>query len=80
MSELGNAGKLFILLGILLILIGGLLTLLDKLPSWGGLGWLGKLPGDIYIKRDNFTFYFPITTSILISIILSLLFYVLTRR
>lgn len=80
MPELGSAGKLFVLLGVLLILIGGLLTLLDKLPGLGGLGWLGKLPGDIYIKRDNFTFYFPITTSILISVILSVLFYVLTRR
>ncbi len=58
-------GKTFILIGILFIIIGIAVVLSGKIP------WLGKLPGDIYIKRDNFTFYFPIVTCILISIILT---------
>jgi membrane protein implicated in regulation of membrane protease activity len=61
-------------LGRMLMIVGGLLVLLGALFSLGGrIPWLGRLPGDIIIERPNFTFYFPITTSILISIILSLL-------
>jgi hypothetical protein len=45
-----------------------------------GLGALGRLPGDIYVKRDNFTFYFPITTGILISVVVSLILGLLLRR
>ncbi len=41
--------------------------------------YVGRLPGDIYIKRDNFVFYFPITTSILLSVVASLLFYIFFR-
>ena len=68
MVGFGPLGKMLILLGIFIILIGVFLLIGDKIP------WLGRLPGDIIIKRRNFTFYFPITTSILISIILTLLF------
>jgi len=67
-------GKTLILAGIVIIAIGLILTLAPKIP------YLGRLPGDIYYKKDNFTFYFPITTSIVIGIILSLLFYIFTRR
>lgn len=65
---MAEIGKMLILLGGLLIILGVLLSLGGKLP------WLGRLPGDIVIQRDNFTFYFPIVTSLLISIVLSLLF------
>jgi membrane protein implicated in regulation of membrane protease activity len=65
---MAEIGKTLILLGGMLILIGALLALGGKLP------WLGRLPGDIVIQRDNFTFYFPLVTSIVISVILSLLF------
>ena len=79
MSEWNSLGKIFIFLGVVLALIGALLTLVGKLPSLGnGLGWLGKLPGDILIKRDNFSFYFPLTTSVLISVVVTLLLYVLS--
>ncbi|HOP85722.1 MAG TPA: DUF2905 domain-containing protein [Syntrophorhabdaceae bacterium] len=61
-------GKMFIIIGILFIIIGLAFILSDKIP------FIGRLPGDIHIKKENFSFYFPITTSIIISIILTLLF------
>ncbi len=68
MFGLGAFGKMLILLGVFVILIGLLLMVGDKIP------WLGRLPGDILIKKKNFTFYFPLATSILISLLLTLLF------
>ena len=65
---LGALGKTLIIFGVILVGIGLLLTLGDKIP------WIGKLPGDIYIKRERFSFYFPIVTCIIISLILTLLF------
>lgn len=59
--------KLFIVLGIVFILIGLIAQ------------FIGKLPGDIVIKKGNTTFYFPIVTSIIISLVLSLIFYVIGR-
>ena len=61
-------GKVFIILGVIFIVIGLAFMFGDKIP------FLGKLPGDIYIKRERFSFYFPLTTSILISIVLTILF------
>ena len=61
----------------MIVLMGAVLVLAGRLP---GFGPIGKLPGDILIKRDNFTFYFPITTSILASVILSLLAWLLLRK
>ena len=68
MLGFGALGKLLILLGVFVILIGLLLLFGEKIP------WIGRLPGDILIRKKNVTFYFPLTTSILISIILTLLF------
>jgi hypothetical protein len=68
MAGFGPLGKMLILLGVFIILIGFLLVIGEKIP------WIGRLPGDIIIRKKNFTFYFPIVTSILISIILTLLF------
>lgn len=65
-------GKLLILLGIFLVVIGGIMT-------FNPFG-LGRLPGDILVKRGNFTFYFPLATSIVISIVLTFLFWLLNRR
>ena len=67
-------GKTIIIFGIILIGLGVLLTFVNKIP------FLGKLPGDILIQKKNFSFYFPLTTSILISIILSLIFWLWSRR
>ncbi|MEC4687420.1 MAG: DUF2905 domain-containing protein [Nitrospirota bacterium] len=74
-------GKALMLVGGVLLLVGVLLVLLERLPgAGGGFGWLGKLPGDIVIKREHFSLYLPVTTSILISVVLSLLLYLLMRR
>ena len=66
--------KILIILGFVLISLGLLLIFLGKMP------FLGRLPGDILIKKENFTFYFPLTTSLLISLIFSLLFWLWFRK
>jgi hypothetical protein len=67
MNMLHGFGKTLIIMGLVIALIGVVLTLAGKVP------WLGRLPGDIYVKRENFTFYFPLATSIILSLVLSLL-------
>ncbi len=67
-------GKLLLWVGSILLIIGAVIILVGKIP------WLGRLPGDIYVARRNVTFFFPLTTSILISIILSFVLYLLSRR
>ena len=62
-----SLGKLLILSGLILVLAGGLLLLLGKIPH------VGKLPGDILLQKRDWSFYFPLTTSILLSIILSII-------
>ena len=69
-----SLGKLLIVFGVVLAVLGGLLLLVGKLPL------LGRLPGDIVIRRDNWSFYFPLTTSIVISVLLTLLFSRFGRR
>jgi len=68
MPPFGSLGKILIICGICLVVLGVILIFGDKIP------WIGRLPGDIYIKRDKFTFYFPLMTSIIISLLLTLLF------
>lgn len=70
---MSDVGKMLVFIGLLLVALGLLFSLVGKLP------WLGNLPGDITIQRGRFTFYFPIATSILISIILSLVLYLFRR-
>jgi Protein of unknown function (DUF2905) len=67
-------GKLLFVLGCVVAAVGLLFMLSDKIP------WLGRLPGDILLRRKNFTFYFPVATSILISVILTLLFWLFGRK
>ena len=62
-----DLGKLLFVLGLALVIVGAILW------KTGGLGGLGQLPGDIFVRKGNSTFYFPIVTCILISILLSLL-------
>ncbi len=68
---MGEFGKTLIFVGSFIVIIGILLSISDKLPFN-----FGRLPGDFLIKKDNFTFYFPLTSSILISIVLSLILYI----
>uniref|UniRef100_A0A7V4G8N7 DUF2905 domain-containing protein n=1 Tax=Desulfobacca acetoxidans TaxID=60893 RepID=A0A7V4G8N7_9BACT len=70
MSELG---KMLIFFGIILLVLGGVMLLAPKIP------WLGKLPGDFTYRGERFTFYFPLATSILLSVILTLLLYLLRK-
>jgi ribose/xylose/arabinose/galactoside ABC-type transport system permease subunit len=69
-----HIGKMLLLIGIIVAAIGGLLIIA------GRISWFGRLPGDILIQKKNFTFYFPLATSVLISIVLTLLFWLLGRR
>ena len=64
---MADFGKPLIIVGIVLILAGLFIS------------FVGRLPGDIYIKKENFTFYFPITSSIVFSILLSILLYIFSR-
>ncbi|MFN3135324.1 MAG: DUF2905 domain-containing protein [Candidatus Kryptonium sp.] len=73
---LQSIGKIFILLGALILALGFILLIADKIG--GKIPFLGKLPGDILIQKRNFTFYFPLTTSILLSIILTLMLWILS--
>lgn len=66
-------GKILLVFGLVLAGIGLLFMLSDR------IGWIGKLPGDIIIKRENVTFYFPLVTCIIISVVLSLLFWLFRR-
>jgi len=68
-----DLGKLLIVLGVVLVALGVVLQLSGKLP------WLGRIPGDIRIERENFSLYVPITTSIVVSTVLSLLFWLFRR-
>lgn len=62
-----DLGKLLFVLGLALVIVGAILW------RTGGLGGLGQLPGDIFVRKGNSTFYFPIVTCIVISVVLSLL-------
>lgn len=79
MTEWGGVGKLLIGIGLAVAVVGGLLLLADRVPGMSHLfGWIGKLPGDFFIKRDNFSLFIPLGTSILLSVLLSLVFYLLS--
>lgn len=70
---MAGLGKILIYLGVLLVVLGVILSFGGRLP------WLGHLPGDIYIERERFSFYFPITTCLLVSAILTLVLYLFRR-
>ena len=64
--NMNSFGKLFVIIGLFMIVLGGILILGERFG-------FGKLPGDIFIERENFTFFFPIVSSLIISLILTLL-------
>jgi len=67
-------GKVLIIAGITAVAIGGLFMLAGKVP------WIGRLPGDIIIQKRNLTFYFPLATSVLLSLLLTLVFWFFGRK
>ena len=71
---MADVGRILVVLGISLIVIGGVVMLLGRV----GLP-LGRLPGDFLYRGKNTTFYFPLATSILVSVVLSLLFFLIGR-
>ena len=73
MNPLSSLGKILIVMGVAITAAGILLILGPKIP------WLGKLPGDFLIRRENLRIYFPITTCIVISLVLTLLLYLFRK-
>ena len=67
-------------MGKMLILTGGILLIIGLMISFGAkIPWIGKLPGDVVIRKDNFSLYFPITSCIIVSLILTLIFSLLRK-
>lgn len=72
-ASVSELGRFLILVGVILVGLGLLLSVAGKIP------WLGRLPGDIYYKTDHVTIYFPLMTSIVLSLAVTLLFYLFRR-
>jgi hypothetical protein len=71
---MSDIGKLLVIFGLVIAAVGALLVIAGRIP------WVGRLPGDIYIQRGNWTFYFPLATSLLLSVVLTLIFWLIGRR
>ncbi|MGH7277595.1 MAG: DUF2905 domain-containing protein [Candidatus Rokuibacteriota bacterium] len=71
---LGDLGRFLILAGVVIALVGVALTVAGRVP------WLGRLPGDLHIQRGHWSFYFPLATSLLLSVVLTLIFWLIGRR
>lgn len=74
MNDFSQFGKIFLIIGLIVAGAGLLMIIGGKIP------WLGKLPGDIFYKGERFTFYFPLTTSILVSVVLTLILWLINRK
>ena len=72
--NLDDLGKVLVGFGVLTAAIGGMLVLAGRVP------WIGRLPGDIYIQRGNWSFYFPLATSLILSGLFTLVFWLWSRR
>lgn len=77
MSDLAGLGRLLLGAGVVLVLVGGLILLGGRVPE---LGWIGRLPGDIVVRRGPVTFYAPIVTSLVLSILLTIALRLFARR
>jgi len=72
-----DLGKILLGVGVVMVIVGAALWLAGSFL--GKVPWIGRLPGDIYIERPGFTLYFPIVTSVVVSVVLSLLLYLFRR-
>ena len=72
--DLSGLGRMLVFIGAITVLFGVVLLFANKIP------FLGRLPGDIYVSKRNFTFYFPLATSILVSVVLSLIMWLWSKR
>ena len=79
MAEWHQIGKLLLVAGLGLVLLGGIVLLSAKLFKGDKIPFLGRLPGDLRIERKGFSCYFPLATSILVSLLLTILLNVLLR-
>jgi hypothetical protein len=75
---LNELGKILLGFGLVMVVLGAILLLAGNLS--GKVPWLGRLPGDIYIEREHWRFYFPLATSLLLSLVLTLLLALFFRR
>ena len=75
---MADLGKILLGVGLVMVLLGGFLLLVSNFS--GKVPWLGRMPGDIYIERGSWRFYFPLGTSILLSVVLTALFWLFSRR
>jgi membrane protein implicated in regulation of membrane protease activity len=73
-DAVNDVGKALVVLGLLIALSGLLLLVVGRVP------WIGRLPGDIHLQRGNWSFYVPLGTSIVLSLLLTLLFWLFGRR
>jgi membrane protein implicated in regulation of membrane protease activity len=71
---MSDIGKSLVVLGLLIALAGAVLMFAGRVPG------VGRLPGDIHVQRGNWSFYFPLATSLVLSVVLSLVFYLFSRR
>ena len=69
-----SLGKALVVLGLVIVAVGVVIMLAGRIP------WLGRLPGDLRVEREHWSFYFPLTTSLLLSVVISLLLYLFGRR
>lgn len=74
MPDLSGTGRILIVIGLVIAGIGLVIAFAGKIP------WLGRLPGDFLFRGKHFSFYFPLTTSLLISVILTLILWFINRR
>lgn len=70
----GDLGRVLIVAGVVIAVVGVVLLFVGRVP------WLGRLPGDVHIERGHWSFHFPIVTSLLLSLVLTVIFYVIGRR
>jgi hypothetical protein len=73
-SDMHDIARMLVVFGLLIAFVGLALMLVGRVP------WLGRLPGDIHIQRGGWTFYFPLATSLLLSLVLTLILWILGRR